>query len=77
MKVRKNYLIQKFDKDVQSKRIPSWSFKHFGLASLVVLGRYEVLELLMFYLLKCSNAELLGGKVVLNIVVLRGPPRNK
>ena len=35
-KGRKNYLIQEFDEDVQGKRIPSWIFKHFDLARLVV-----------------------------------------
>jgi len=77
MKGRKSHLIQEFDEYVQGKRIPSWSFKHFGLASLVVLGRDEVLELLKFHLSKCSNAEELGGKVVLDMVVLRGPTRKK
>jgi hypothetical protein len=72
----KNHLIQEFHENVQGKRIPSWSFKHFGLARLVVLGRDEVLEFLKFHLSKCSNAEELGGKVVLDMVVLRGPTRN-
>jgi hypothetical protein len=73
----KNHLLQEFHEYVQGKRIPSWSFKHFGLARLVVLGRDEVPELLKFHLSKCSNAEELGGKVVLDMVVLRGPTRNK
>jgi hypothetical protein len=73
----KNHLIQEFHEYVQGKKMPSWSFKHFGLARLVVLGRDEVLELLKFYLPKCSNAEELGRKVVLDMVVLREPTRNK
>ena len=72
-----NYLIQKYDKHVQCKGIPSWILLHFGLAHLIVGNENEVLELLKLHFPECSNAEQLGGEVVLNMVVLSGPKRNK
>ena len=52
-------------------------FIHFGLTRLVVGDINEVLELLKLHFPKGSNVEKLGGKVVLHIVMLRGPTKNK
>ena len=71
-----NYMVQKFDEDVQCKGIPSRILLHFGLAHLIVGDGNEVLELLKLHLPKCSNVKQLGGEVVLNMVVVHRPKKN-
>ena len=66
---------KKFDEDVQCKGIPSKIRLHFGLTHLVIGDKNKVLELLKLHFPKCSNVEQLGGEVVLNMVVLRGPTK--
>ena len=71
----KNYLVQKLDEDVQCEGIPSRILFHLRLAHLVVVNRNEVLEILKLYFSKCPNAKQFDKKVVLNMIVLRGPKK--
>ena len=73
----KNYLVRELDKDVQYEGIPSRILLHLRLAHLVVINRNEVLEILKLHFSKCPNAKQFDREVVLNMIVLCGPKKQR